>query len=180
MFRRLFAITLFLACTGMAQPAGANDFAGRFALAEVRKPVPSFIFQDGQGRETDLKAFRGRYVLLNLWATWCAPCVREMPALDALQARFGKQRLSVIALTQDRDGLAVAKGFFNRYDIKNLGVYADGAGRAGSILGISGLPTTLLIDPQGREIGRVSGNAEWDAPDTIAFLEARMLKVATR
>lgn len=180
MFRCFFAITLFIACVGMASPAQAESLADRFVESGARKTLPAFMFQDGKGQETDLSAFRGRYVLLNLWATWCGPCVQEMPALDALQAHFNKRKLSIVALTQDRDGLAAARGFYGRYGLKNLDVYADGAGRTTAILRVRGLPTTLLIDPHGVEIGRVYGIAEWNTPETIAFLEARMTKAATK
>lgn len=200
MSRRFFAITLFTVVLATNPGVKASDFTDHFAFTKPPVPVPSFTFQDAKGQTLDLKNnFRGHYILLNLWATWCGPCVREMPALDALAAKFaaGAQKpqggpvtistqktgvgtlpeLEVIALTEDHDGLGAAEGFFKRHNLKHLSIYIDDAGEAPFILQAPGLPTTLLIDPRGMEIGRIDGATDWDDPATIAFLKAQLKPV---
>jgi len=156
-----------------ASCAQAGDFAGHFTATDPPKPLPAFSFEDAAGHTLNLSDFKGRYLLLNLWATWCAPCAHEIPSLDALQEQFPPQRLTVIALTEDSSGIAAARSFYNRHGIRHLPVYADGTGVAPSLLRARGLPTSFLIDPEGREIGSVEGEADWAAPDAVAFLAKR-------
>jgi thiol-disulfide isomerase/thioredoxin len=101
-------------------------------------------------------------VLLNLWATWCLPCRKEMPALDRLQSTLGSEQFQVVAISVDRTGLPGAKKFLEETKTPNLALYADPTARLTSSLRAAGLPATLLIDKEGREIGRLLGPAEWD------------------
>lgn len=160
------------------QPAGgtATPAAGleKFRGAEAPKPVPPLAFVDGDGRRADLADFKGRLVLLNLWATWCGPCVKEMPSLDRLQAQLGGDAFQVVALSLDRGGRDVVAPFYERTGVKNLSLFLDPASGAMQTLGLRGLPTTLLIDQEGRELGRVEGAVEWDSPAVIAFLKKHM------
>lgn len=142
-----------------------------FVLQREPKTLPLVRFEDGDGRTLDLSLFRGRIVLLNLWATWCAPCRREMPTLDRLQQRLGSEDFAVIALSIDRAGDAAVRKFFAEIGVTHLGVYADRSGKALRDFGAVGLPTTLLIDREGREIGRVIGPDEYDTPDWIERIE---------
>ncbi len=174
MFLRLFAIAVFALVVGPAAPVKADDFAKRYIVANPPRPVPAFTFEDKQGLPHTIKEYRGRYVLLNLWATWCAPCVQEMPSLNTLQTQFDFRDLNVVALSEDRNGVTAAEIFNTRYSLKNLPVYADASGQAPSLLHAHGLPTTLLIDPQGMEIGRIEGEAAWSAPETLTFLKSKM------
>jgi thiol-disulfide isomerase/thioredoxin len=119
-----------------------------------------------------LSDFAGRVVLLNLWATWCAPCVREMPTLDRLQAELGGPDFEVVALSSDRAGAAAVEPFFRTHGLSRLGVYLDPQGEATRALGTRGLPTTVLIDREGREVGRLEGVAEWDSPEAKALIRA--------
>ncbi len=127
-------------------------------------------FQDSEGRPTDLAAYRGRLVLLNIWATWCAPCREELPTLDALQAQLGGPGFTVIALSIDKGGLPVAQPFLERIGVTNLRAFADNFGEATDRYAATGVPLVLVIDPQGREIGRRLGRATWDNPATVALL----------
>jgi thiol-disulfide isomerase/thioredoxin len=136
-----------------------------------RVEAPDLTFLDGQGMERKLSDFRGKVVLLNLWATWCAPCVREMPSLERLQAKLGGDRFMVLALSQDRGGLAQVLPFFETQRLKGLDIYVDKTMAAARAVKAPGLPTTLLIDAEGREIGRLVGSTEWDAPEAIAYIE---------
>jgi thiol-disulfide isomerase/thioredoxin len=145
--------------------------AFNFAPSEP-KPVPELTFLDAEGNEVSLADFQGEVVVLNLWATWCAPCRREMPSLDRLQARFGGNDLEVIALSLDRGDVGKVRAFFDELGIAHLGVYQDPQARAGRELGAPGLPTTIVIDRTGQEVGRLLGPAEWDSDDALAVIKA--------
>jgi thiol-disulfide isomerase/thioredoxin len=117
-----------------------------------------------------LADFRGKVVLLNIWATWCAPCRREMPTLERLQAELGGPDFEVVALSIDRKGLSVVKEFYEELGLQQLGIYVDASGTASRELSALGIPTTLLIDHEGNEVGRLAGPAEWDSPEMVTFI----------
>ena len=152
-----------------AWPATAFNFAVTDA-----GPVPEIVFLDGDGNERTLADFQGRVVVLNLWATWCAPCRKEMPSLDRLQAAQGGDDLEVVAISIDRGDITKVTDFFDELGVTNLAVYHDPTAKVGRALRAPGLPTTLVIDRQGNEIGRVLGDAEWDGADAVALLKALM------
>src|SRR3546814_2020452 len=116
---------------------------------------------------------RGKIVLLNIWATWCGPCREEMPTLDRLQARLGGPAFEVVALSIDRAGIGVVSEFYAEISVQHLAKHIDESGKAADELNALGLHTTLLIDPEGREIGRHVGPAAWDAPETIGRAACR-------
>jgi thiol-disulfide isomerase/thioredoxin len=123
-----------------------------------------------------LEDFRGHVVVLNLWATGCAPCRREMPSLDRLQARYGGDGLQVVALSIDRGELAQIEAFYAEVGIQHLAIYRDPKAAVSRALGAFGLPTTVVFDQQGREVGRLLGPAEWDSEAAVAMLETLMAK----
>jgi thiol-disulfide isomerase/thioredoxin len=133
--------------------------------------LPEIRFQDEEGRDLTLNNFRGRAVLLNVWATWCVPCRKEMPALDRLQAKLGGDEFLVIPMSIDREGVAAVKRFYQELGLEKLGIYVDPSGKGSRVLAIPGVPTTLLVDRQGREVARKMGPAEWDAPEMVALIE---------
>lgn len=136
-------------------------------LANVR-------FVDASGATRSLSDWKGKVVLLNLWATWCAPCRKEMPALDRLQTALGSDGFEVVALNLDRGGVDVARKFLDQIGIKALKLYADPSTRASTVLNAVGMPTTILIDRQGRELGRLVGPAEWDSVDAQRLVTASL------
>lgn len=149
--------------------------AGRlFTLHEVPRPLPVIRLQDGAGRALTLADFKGRVILLNIWATWCTPCREEMPALDRLQAKLGGPGFEVLALSIDREGPAVVRRFFFDVGVRTLKLYSDPSGEAAGRLGALGVPTTLLVDRSGREIGRRLGPAQWDSAAAVAFIRDRV------
>jgi thiol-disulfide isomerase/thioredoxin len=148
-------------------PLAAAAF--NFAATEP-KPVPELAFLDESGEQATIGDFAGDVVVLNLWATWCAPCRREMPSLDRLQAELAEDGLTVVALSLDRGDVARVREFYEELEIANLAIYRDPEGRAGRELGAPGLPTTIVIDRAGQEVGRVLGPAEWDSDEAIALL----------
>ena len=133
-----------------------------FLLYRGANPAPDVIFVDGRRNERTLAEFRGRYVLLNFWANWCVPCREEMPSLDRLQQRLGSERFHVLALSQDLGGLSAVADFFIEHELEHLAQYADATARTQFAFDVPGLPTTFLIDPEGRIVGRMVGPAEWD------------------
>jgi thiol-disulfide isomerase/thioredoxin len=143
-----------------------------FLIYKQPKPLPEFSYVDEQGGEHSLKELRGKVVLLNLWATWCGPCRHEMPWLDTLKNKFKDRPFEMLTISTDRGGLKKPRRFFNKINIRYLTLYGDKTGRLASKLRAFGMPTTLLIGPQGRELGRIAGPAEWASKDAFAFIEA--------
>jgi len=142
----------------------------------TNKVVPALQFEDGQGRTRSLTDFHGKTVLLNIWATWCAPCREEMPALDRLQAQLGGPGFHVVALSVDQQGPEIAKRFYKEIGVSALEFYIDRSARAAFQLDAPGLPATLLIDRQGREIGRHLGAVKWDTPEVVEELRRRITR----
>jgi thiol-disulfide isomerase/thioredoxin len=173
---RTLALVLFGGLLALASSALTAEVPPKFVIHEAARPLPDIRFADGAGRPRALTDFRGRVVLLNLWATWCAPCRREMPTLDRLQAALGGPDFEVVALSIDRAGIDAVRKFYGDVGVEHLGLYIDGTGKAASALGAVGVPTTLLIDRDGREIGRLAGTAEWDAPEMMAFIRRHLAK----
>ena len=144
------------------------------------RALRDIVFADADERAVRLSDYRGKVMLLNVWATWCQPCREEMPSLDRLQARLGGPDFEVVALSVDRDGLPAVKEFYLQFDIKRLRIYLDESERAASKLGVIAIPTTLLIDPQNREVARKFGAAEWDSPDMISAIRSHLSASGTQ
>ena len=145
-----------------------------FVLHSEPRPLPEVKFQDGAGRERTLADWHGKVVLLNLWATWCLPCRKEMPALDRLQQELASEAFQVVAVSVDRSGIAGARKFLAEAKVERLSLYADQSARMASTLNAAGLPATLLIDREGREIGRLLGPAEWDGEDAKRLIKSAL------
>jgi len=154
-----------------AKPAGT--MAG-FVRRAAPEPMGDVEFQTGDGRQIRLSDFKGRTVLLNLWATWCAPCRKEMPSLDRLQKELGSDKFEVVALAVDRGGADGARKFLDETKVESLKLYVDPTAKTGTALRAVGMPTTILIDKDGREIGRLAGPAEWDHPEAKRLIEAEL------
>lgn len=141
-----------------------------FVFKAAPEAVAEVTFADATGAAKTLKDFRGKTILLNLWATWCAPCRHEMPSLDRLEAELGSDKFEVVALAVDRTGPEAAQKFLDSVNVKALKLYTDTTTRSGSALKAVGMPVTILIDPEGREIGRLTGPAEWDSDAAKALI----------
>ena len=155
---------------GGAAPAAPQSAPDAPLRIHEPRALPDIAFEDGQGRKRTLGDFRGRVVLLNLWATWCAPCREEMPTLDRLQQKLGGPGFEVLALSIDADGAAAVKRFYDETGIRALATYVDPTMRATGSLAVIGVPTTLLIDRGGREIGRRAGPVHWDSPEAVRLI----------
>ncbi len=152
------------------QPTGGGILAENFTWLTAPNPAPVTPITTADGQETTLAAFQGRVVLLNFWATWCAPCIREMPSLDRLQAKLKGEGLVVVAVSEDFAGLDLVGPFFERLKLENLAIFLDSDGALSKAFGIAGLPTTLLIDREGRVVGGLEGPAEWDSGEAVALI----------
>ena len=155
------SISLMVLLIHGAPPSLDRPAIGRL-VSSAPTPVPPLRFTDGDGRTLTLGDFAGRVVLLNLWATWCGPCVRELPSLDRLQATLGSPRFQVVALAEDHGGTATVLPFLQQRQIRALAAYLDTPGAAVGVFGIPGLPTSILIDRNGQEVGRLVGGTNWD------------------
>jgi thiol-disulfide isomerase/thioredoxin len=133
-------------------------------------PVPSFSFADRAGHSLSLADFRGRAVVLNFWATWCMACRKELPSLDRLQAKLGGSHFQVLAVSIDKQGAAVVQPFYRALGLRSLAIHLAPTGKPPSLLSIEGIPATLLIDREGREIGRKLGALEWDSSAAVSAL----------
>ena len=148
-----------------------------FLVKAETEALPELSFEDiSAGKTRSMKDYAGRVVLLNLWATWCAPCLREMPALDRLRAELAGSDFEVVALNIDKGGTEKPRKFLADAGIKSLALVHDKEGKTFAALKIVGMPTTLLIGRDGREIGRLVGPAEWDSDDAKALIRAATRK----
>jgi thiol-disulfide isomerase/thioredoxin len=140
--------------------------------------LPTITFSDAAGQSKSLADWRGKTVLLNLWATWCVPCRREMPALDALQRELGGKNFQVVAVNIDTRDPAKPKAWLAETGVKNLAYYADPSAKIfqqlKAIGKAFGMPTTLLVDTNGCEIASLAGPAEWASPDAVALVKAAL------
>jgi thiol-disulfide isomerase/thioredoxin len=172
-------VVAYFAVRALLFPAGP-PLERSFTVSGPPRPLPEIAIADGDGKPGWLADFRGKFVLLNVWATWCVPCRKEMPTLDRLEAKLGGPDFEVVALSIDRGGAEAVRKFYADIGIRNLAVNLDAKGEAPFKLGAVGVPTTLLIDREGREIGRLVGAAEWDAPKMVDFLKATIAQNPSR
>lgn len=165
---RLVVLTLGL-LPAFTAPAQSPAPPAELAVHDEPRSLPRIEFENDAGETLTLDDFRERIVVLNLWATWCPPCRREMPALDRLQAELGGPEFEVVALSVDRAGMEVVDEFFAETGVEHLVPYIDTSMRVLPRLGVSGLPTTLVIDRRGREIGRRVGEADWATKEMLRY-----------
>jgi thiol-disulfide isomerase/thioredoxin len=157
-----------------AAQSGAASDSFSFSFFDQPRAIPELSFIDGDGHARSLADFKGRPVLLNIWATWCAPCRKEMPSLDRLQADHDLSQLVVLPLSLGRQGLPVVKKFYDELGLRSIGIFLDQSRVTASKVNAVGLPTTLFIDRDGREIGRKNGPAEWDSAEVVTLVRERL------
>lgn len=154
--------------------ANADKMLGPFRSIDGPRPLPEFYFVDGSGAKRTLADFSGKTILINVWATWCPPCRKEMPSLDRLQSRMGGKDFQVLAISTDMNGISVVQEFYRNAGITSLEAYIDQTGETEKALKVPGLPTTLLVDKRGRAIGVKVGPAEWDSDEVSAVVNAQI------
>lgn len=141
-------------------------------LPDRPKPLPPLMIGDGEGEPVPLRSLPGRLIVLNLWASWCLPCLTELPALDRAKAALAAEGIAVVALSLDRLGRSAVLASYAKLKIRHLDVALDVGREAGTVLAAPSLPTTLLIDRHGNEVARYVGAAEWDGAAAVALLRA--------
>jgi len=154
----------------------ARGEVAAIGIAPEPKRLPELTFTGADGKLRALADFQGKTVLLNLWATWCVPCRKEMPALDALQGKLGSDTFEVVAVNIDTRNLDKPKTWLQEVGITKLGYYADPSAKVfqdlKAIGKAFGMPTTLLVDAAGCELGTLAGPAEWASDDAVKLIEA--------
>lgn len=155
---------------GADEPPPVSGWMEQFSFIDPPRPAPRTGFLAGTGVPVTIGDFRGRVLLVNFWATWCAPCIRELPSLDHLQARLGDEGLLVLAVSQDRGAAAVAGPFLKKLGVTRLGLFLDPRMEFGRAFGVRALPWSVLIDREGRVVGMLPGYAEWDSAEGIALI----------
>ncbi len=171
--KQIIRVSLLASLMMLFAGGATTAIAGRsdIPLLSTPKELPEIVFYDEANNPVKLEKWRGKVVVLNVWATWCPPCVKEMPTLDRLQKRLGGDFFQVVVLSVDEAGIPAVKKFFERIKVKNLEIHMDPGFKAAGALEAFGLPTTILLDTQGRELGRLVGDAEWDTAEMIAFFK---------
>ena len=134
-------------------------------------PVPDVAVLTREGGTTTFDRFEGRFVVLNLWATWCGPCIRELPSLARLDDALADKRAQVVLISQDRGGFKQTDRFLKKLGVNIADSFVDERLKFSRAIGISSLPTTIFIGPEGLEVGRLVGTAEWDSPEALALIE---------
>ena len=175
--RAVYATVLAPALPGVQAARAAG--VGIERLREAARPLPAFTFQNAEGAEKGIADFTGQGLVINLWATWCPPCVAEMPALDRLARMLAAERIAVLALSSDRGGRAVVEAFYQRVGLSVLGIWLDPRGAAARAMGVRALPTTLIVDRQGQVRARLEGDAAWDTPPFVAAIRRLVGPAAT-
>ncbi|MEL6681016.1 MAG: TlpA disulfide reductase family protein [Pseudomonadota bacterium] len=181
--RKLLSALLYTALVSVANPGGA-DIAAVVALREgdMRKlifhaePIPGsdVAFKAESGEDMTIANYRGKHIVLNFWATWCAPCRTEMPHLSALQTAMGGDDFEVVTIATGRNPLPGMQRFFEEIGVENLPLHTDARQSLARSLGVLGLPVTIIFDPDGNEVARMQGDADWSSQNAMDILQALM------
>ncbi|MCI4591535.1 TlpA family protein disulfide reductase [Sphingobium sp. BYY-5] len=159
---------------GVAADKKDSAFNYKLDRSKAGAPAPDFAFLDPDGGEKTLQDFAGRPLLVNLWATWCTPCVAEMPTLDRIAAAHGARGLAVLTISQDNTGMKAVKPFFEKHKLPHLKGYADPENHFGFHYATGLLPTTVIYDAHGKEMVRVIGAMDWEGPEAKALIDAAL------
>lgn len=177
---RLLALGVLLAgavlwswpATGADGPPLKGRFADAFQMPDQPRPAPEASFTTRDGQTVQLADFKGQVVLVNFWATWCAPCVEEMPTLDGLQQALGGEAFQVLAVSEDRGGLSKVEPFLrDELNLQALPIYLDQDGSLAQAFGLRGMPTTYLLNAQNQVVGGLEGPADWNSDAARALMQ---------
>ncbi len=177
--RKLITALLYTALASVANGAAAQDIAAlrdgdmrKLAVHSAPVAATDVPFKAEDGTEMTLAAYEGQYVVLNFWATWCAPCRKEMPHLSALQTAMGGTDMQVVTIATGRNPVPAMQRFFDEIGVDNLPLHTDARQSMARSLGILGLPVTLILDRDGNEIARLQGDADWASDSAKAIMAA--------
>ncbi len=176
MMRKMLLVALYTAF-GFGANAGSLDglLLGdmkKLAVHSVAVALPEAVLLDGAEAETSLEVYRGKWVVLNFWATWCAPCRKEMPSLDRLAVAMPD--IAVVPVATGRNDVAMIEKFYGEAGVTALPVLRDPKSALARQMGVLGLPVTVIVNPAGEEVARLIGDAEWDSVEAQAVLRAMM------
>ncbi len=184
MTRALFSALLYVALAFGANPVLAAPL-DRQTLLEMRKgemrklaihkapkKLPVFTLLDMQENMRSMNEFKGKYVVMNFWATWCAPCRKEMPSLEALQAKLGGDDFEVVLIAAGRNPKPAIAKFFKDINMVELETLRDPTQQLANLMGVFGLPLTVILNPEGLEIARMRGDADWGSDEVMVYLKA--------
>lgn len=174
----IVAISGIYATPAFADTQLPQELSGMTVPADGGTLPENAVFIDGDGQKVALNSLKGQVVLVNLWATWCVPCVTEMPDLDRLSREMTGKPFRVLALSQDRGGAKVVEEFFEKNGIDHLDVLLDPRGATSRLLGARGLPTSFILDGDGKVVGKVEGIAQWDAPAVIDYFDTLIAELS--
>lgn len=177
-FALIYTAAMALANPGVADVAAAQEAATgamrKLVFHTEPKPAGQSGFETFEGAPLSLSDWQGKWVLVNFWATWCAPCKKEMPMLSELQDELGGDRFEVLTIATTRNPPQAMKSFFDDYGLNNLPLHKDPGSKLSREMAVLGLPTTLILDPEGQEIARMRGDADWASDEAKAMLRALM------
>lgn len=166
---RILIIFIFLISNSVA-----NEITNikNLVINKELKKYEDLTFFNSKKEQINLNDFKGKLILLNFWATWCAPCRKEMPSLSELQKQLGDDTFTVVTIATMRNSPKSIQEFFDKIDVENLSQYNDPKGALSRSMGVLGLPTTLIVSKSGHEIGRLLGDADWASPEAIELMSA--------
>jgi len=178
------AAAAFVFLQGQASQPGQLDRAAieslktgdmkKLVIHDSPRAVSQAPFTDAEGNQGQLSDYAGKHVVLNFWATWCAPCRKEMPTLSALQKSMGGSDLAVVTLATGRNPPPAMKAFFTEIGVENLPLHRDPEQQIARDMEVLGLPITVVVDPEGREVARLKGEADWNSDSARAILSHMM------
>lgn len=176
-------VLLYTAALALANPALADVEEAKHArqgdmrkmvLHEAPKPAGTVDFMTFEGEPLNLSQWQGKWVLVNFWATWCAPCRKEMPMLSELQTELGGDTFEVLTIATSRNPPPAMKAFFEEIGVENLPLHRDPKSKLSREMGVLGLPVTVILNPEGEEVGRLTGDADWSSLHAYKFLDTLM------
>jgi thiol-disulfide isomerase/thioredoxin len=172
MRRSLISIAIIVCGFVLLPPLLHKLFPPQLPVAVLRvheRPhrLANFAFSDESGRSLTLDRFRGTFILVNVWATWCPPCKEEMPSLNHLAQIYANKDLTILPISIDVSRVSEVRQFYQRFGLNKLSIYVDPSKKVMLALAVTGIPTTLLINRDGLEIGRMVGAAQWDTPESV-------------
>ncbi len=179
--KRIAVAALYTALIALANPAAADLDAAKAAVAgdmrklvfhSAPKPAGTVDFMTFDGAPLNLSDWQGKWVVLNFWATWCAPCRKEMPMLSDLQTELGGESFEVVTIATSRNPPAKMKAFFDEIGVDNLPLHRDPKSSLARQMAVLGLPVTLILNPDGKEVARLTGDADWSSESAKAVLAA--------
>lgn len=174
--RRSLIPILIIVCAFVAVPPLLREFfplkppTAEFLVSNSTRALTNFTFSQGSTRKLTLDDFRGSFILVNVWATWCRPCQEEMASLNHLASIFANKNIKIVPISIDVSGAVTVQPFYERLGLNDLSIYVDPSKNVMDALEIIGIPTTILIGRDGREIGRMVGPAQWDAPESVKHI----------